>query len=299
MYDLKRMKIITVLSGKGGVGKSSISASLSLLLSQKKKIITADCDVDASNLALVLGKKEDDFLEWEPISTNQKAVFNLEKCISCKKCFDSCYFKAIGWNNNKPKLRPFSCEGCEVCKIVCPVGAITMEDIYNAKIGHTNTKYGFKVVSAQLTPGESGSGKLVYNVKKKAKELSGDADYLIVDSAAGIGCPVIASVTGSDYCVLVAESTPSSMSDVSRALEIVNNFNIRAGLIINKSDINIDYKNKLEDFANKNKLDLLGDIPYNKSFSKALVEMVPAIEYDKKLSPYFKKIIDNLLLQIN
>jgi len=228
------MKTITVLSGKGGVGKSSISASLSLLLSKRKKIITADCDVDASNLALVFGKREVDFLEWEAISTNQKAVFDLEKCISCQKCFDACYFSAIDWKDNKPKLKEFSCEGCEVCKMVCPVGAITMEDVYNAKIGYAETDYGFKVVSAQLSPGESGSGKLVSAVKRKANSLAKDADYLMVDSAAGVGCPVIASVTGSDYCILVAEPTPSSISDVSRALEVVKHFRIKAGLIINK-----------------------------------------------------------------
>ena len=293
------MKTITVLSGKGGVGKSSISASLALLISEKKRIVTADCDVDASNLALVFGKEESDFLKWESISTNQKAVFDLKKCISCKKCYDSCYFKAIDWKNDKPRLKEFSCEGCEVCKMVCPVGAITMEDVYNAKIGYVKTDYGFNVVSAQLSPGESGSGKLVYSVKKKAKDLDNNLDYLLVDSAAGIGCPVIASVTGSDYCVLVAEPTPSSMSDVSRALEIVKHFNIRAGLIINKSDINVKYKIELESFASDNNLDLLGNIPYDKSFSKALVEMTPVIKYNKKLSSYFEKIVAELISNID
>lgn len=293
------MKTITVLSGKGGVGKSSISASLSLLLSEKKKIITADCDVDASNLALVFGKKESDFLEWKPISTNQKAVFDLEKCISCKKCFNSCYFKAIDWKNEKPRLKEFSCEGCEVCKMLCPVGAITMEDVYNAKIGYVKTDYGFMLVSAQLSPGESGSGKLVYSVKKKAKEIAGESDLLIVDSAAGIGCPVIGSVSGSDYCVLVAEPTPSSISDVSRALEIVGHFKIKAGLIINKSDINEKFRIELEKFASDNNLDLLGNIPYDKSFSRALVEMKPVIEYNKSLLVYFEKIVENLISKID
>jgi len=292
------MKTITVLSGKGGVGKSSISSSLALLLSKKKKIITADCDVDAANLALVLGVKEENFKEWIPISTNQKAVFDLEKCISCGKCFDSCYFQAIEWRDDKPKLKSFSCEGCGVCKMVCPVGAITMESVNNAKIGNAHTDYGFTVVSAQLSPGESGSGKLVSAVKNKAKELSEGLDYLIVDSAAGIGCPVIASVVGSDYCVLIAEPTPSSISDVSRALEVVKHFKIKAGLVINKSDINEKYKTTLEKFAKNNNLDLLGDIPYNKSFSKALVEMIPVIEYDKKISKNFEKISKELLSKI-
>lgn len=293
------MKTITVLSGKGGVGKSSISASLSLLLSEKNKIIVADCDVDASNLALVFGKKEDDFVEWEPISTNRKAVFDLEKCNSCKKCFDSCYFNAIAWENNKPKLKQFSCEGCEVCKMVCPVGAIKMEDVYNAKIGYTKTDYDFNLVSAQLDPGESGSGKLVSAVRRKAKDLSEGLDYLLVDSAAGIGCPVIASVVGSDYCILVAEPTPSSIADVGRALEVVSHFDIKAGLIINKSDINEKYKKELLKFGKEKKLDFLGEIPYDKSFSNALVEMVPVIKFDNKLLKNFQNITSNLFKKIN
>ncbi len=284
------MKKITVLSGKGGVGKSSISASLAITLSEKYKIITADCDVDASNLALVLGKKEESFEEWEFISTNQQAVFDLEKCTSCKLCHDNCYFKAIDWVNNKPKLKDFSCEGCEVCKMVCPVGAITMQAVNNAKIGYVNTDFGFKVVSAQLLPGESGSGKLVAEVRTKAEKMGKESDFMIVDAAAGIGCPVIASVSGSDYCILVGEPTPSSISDLKRAFKIVQHFKISAGLIINKYDINNDNFLKLEKFAKDNDIELIAKIPYNKIFSKALSDMKPVINYSLKLEKIFKDI---------
>ena len=218
------MKTITILSGKGGVGKSSITASLAITLAKRRRIICADCDVDASNLALVFGIKEKDFEEYLPISTIQKAVFDLSKCNSCRKCFEECYFDAIELVNDKPKLKEFSCEGCGVCQLVCPVDAIKLVDEKNAKIGYAKTKYGFRIFSAQLDVGASGSGKIVSAVKKKAEALAQDAEIMLVDSSAGVGCPVIASVSGSDYALLVTEPTPSGFSDMKRAIKIVNHF---------------------------------------------------------------------------
>ncbi|MBW2981545.1 ATP-binding protein [Candidatus Woesearchaeota archaeon] len=287
------MKTITVLSGKGGVGKSSITASLAVAMSRKKKIISADCDVDASNLALVLGAEKHE--EWKPISTNQKAKFDLKKCNSCKKCFNSCFFNAIEWINNKPRLKEFSCEGCGLCKMICPAGAITEIDINNAKLGYSKTKYGFIVVSAQLNIGESGSGKIVSEVKNKAGKLTGDADFMIVDSAAGIGCPVIASVTGSDYAVIVVEPTPSSFSDMQRAMEIVDHFRIPIGIIINKFDINPGYSRKIESFSKKNDKEILTKIPYDKKFVDALVNLTPIIVYDEKFKSIFDTVAEKLI----
>jgi len=290
------MKTITILSGKGGVGKSSITASLAVELSKDKKIICADCDVDASNLSLVLGATT--YEEWEDLSTNVKAVFDLKKCNSCKKCFNECYFNAIKWVNNKPVLKDFSCEGCGMCELVCPENAITMEEVFNAKIGYANTKYGFKVVSAQLNAGESGSGKVVSEVKKKTKDLGFDSEIMLVDSAAGIGCPVIASITGSDYVIVVTEPSPSGFSDMKRALEVVNHFKIQAGVIINKFDLNQEQTKKIEEFAKTNKLDLIEKIPFDKQFAKALVEMTPIIKFDHKYVKIFKNIKNQLLNNI-
>ncbi len=289
------MKTITILSGKGGVGKSSFSASLSVSLAENHKIVTADCDVDASNLALIFGLEEKKFKEWKFISTNKKAVFDLKKCNSCGECVKACYFQAIEWRHNKPHLKKFSCEGCGVCEMVCPTGAIKMVDVQNAKIGYAETSYGFKIISAQLLPGESGSGKLVAQVKQRAKKLVPEAEFMIVDAAAGIGCPVIASVTGSDFCLLITEPTPSSLSDVRRAWEIVNHFHIPAGVIINKFDLNKKYYQHLIKFANDNNLPILGRLPYHKIFVQALVNMVPVITIDKKIAKIFNKISTNLL----
>ncbi len=289
------MKTVTILSGKGGVGKSSITASLSILLSQKQKIVLADCDVDAPNLALVFGKKEKDFIEWKNISTNQKAVFDLSKCNSCKKCYNACYFNAIGWKNNKPYLKKHSCEGCGIAEIICPVGAIKLESTNNAKIGYTNTKYNFYIASSQLNIGESGSGKLVMEVRNKAKEISPDSEIMLIDSAAGVGCPVIASVSGSDHCILVTEPTPSSFYDMKKALEIINHFKIKSSIIINKYDLNKKHYETIKEFAKNENIAVIGEIPYSKSFVNALVKMIPVIELDKDI----KKIFENIIAKLN
>ncbi len=289
------MKIITILSGKGGTGKSSITASLALVIARKKKIICADCDVDAANLALVFGVKESDFKEWASLNAAEKAEFDYNLCNSCKKCYKECYFNAIDWIDNKPRLKEFSCEGCGVCELVCPTKAIKMLDVVNAKIGYAETKYGIKLVSAQLKMGESGSGKVVAAVKEKAKEIVKDEEIILIDSAAGIGCPVSASVTGSDYCILVAEPTPAGLFDMKRAYNVIKHFNINSGIIINKFDINREGCEKIKGFAKKNKIKIIGELPYDKCFVDALVRMNPVVLENKKLAKIFDNIAKRLI----
>ena len=288
------MKKITILSGKGGVGKSSITASLAVALSLNNKIICADCDVDAANLGLALGLKQDDSGKDEMITTNQKAVFDKDKCISCRKCLESCHFDAISWKDNKPELKQFGCEGCGVCQLVCPADAVSLIDIYNAKVGCRKTKYGFSVVSGQVEMGESGSGKVVAAVKSLAEKQSNGAEIMLIDSAAGIGCPVIASVTGSDYVIAVTEPSPSGFSDLKRALEVVRHFRIRSGIIINKFDINKEYAEKIEEFAKNHNIKILLKFSYDRCFVDALVNMTPVIEYNPKYLPKFNELIDSL-----
>lgn len=286
------MKTITILSGKGGVGKSSIAASLAIALSEKKKIICVDCDVDASNLALVFGLK--DFKEWKPITTNEKAKIDYKKCNRCGKCVKACYFNAISWDKDKPIMKEFGCEGCGLCKLICPENAIKLYKVYNAKIGYSETKHGFKVVAGQLKMGESGSGKIVAAVKELARSKKERAEIMLVDAAAGIGCPVIASVSGSDYVIAVTEPTPSGFSDLNRALQMVGFFNIPYGIIINKFDLNLKSTKEIEGFANKRKIKILAKIPYDKSFTDALVNLTPIIIYDKKYERLFNGIVEEL-----
>jgi MinD superfamily P-loop ATPase len=281
------MKTITILSGKGGVGKSSITASLAIALSKYKKIICADCDVDASNLSIVIGttKKE----SWNDLSTNEKIKFDYNKCTLCKKCYDVCNFDAICWDD-KPILKEFSCEGCGFCELICPEKAITLEKIYNAKIGYVNSGYGFKVVSAQLNAGASGSGKVVFEVRKKARELAEDSEITLIDSSAGIGCPVIASVSGTDYAIVVTEPTPSGFSDMKKAIEVLDHFKVPYGIIINKFNINTKYTDKIGSFADEHDIEILARLPYDKKFTEALVNLTPIIDYDTKFRPIFDNI---------
>lgn len=293
------MKAITVLSGKGGVGKSSITASLAIELSKSHKIICADCDVDASNLALVFGLREKDFASLESITTNEKAFLDESKCTGCRKCVDACYFKAISWDKEKniPLFDSFACEGCGVCPMVCPENALSLKKVDNARIGYGDTGYGFKVVSGQLEMGESGSGKVVAKVKKLAQEKGENAEIMVIDSAAGIGCPVIASVNGSDYVIAVTEPTPSGLSDLKRALGIAEHFSIPSGIIINKHDINPEQTKEIEAFAEENDIPILSRIPYDKSFVDSLIELKPVIEYNPKTRKIFQEITDKLSKQ--
>ncbi len=280
------MKRIAVISGKGGVGKSSIAASLAVALSSNYSVICADCDVDASNLALVLGIRE--LKGREKLRTSRRARIITDKCTRCRKCYDNCMFDAIRWEGDYPFVDKYLCEGCNTCSIVCPENAVELLDVENAEIGHADTKYGFKVVSAQLKTGESGSGKVVAHVKAKAQSLGNGADIMVIDAAAGIGCPVIASVTGSDEIVAVAEPTPTGFSDLKRALEMVGHFRIPCSIVINKSDINQGFTRKIEQFAKKSGIGLLAKIPYDRSFVKALVALRPVIDFDPKYRPVFE-----------
>jgi MinD superfamily P-loop ATPase len=290
------MKTISILSGKGGVGKSSITASLALYLSKKHKIMCVDCDVDASNLSIVLGNQKFDSMVG--ISTNKKAVFDLEKCNSCMRCLNECYFNAIEWVSNKPRLKDFSCEGCSYCELICPQNAITLKEVENAELGFLNSKYGFKLFFANLKPGESGSGKIVSLLKQKAKEQVTNEEFLLIDSAAGIGCPVISSINDSNYAIVVAEPSAFGYNDMLRAIDILNHFKIKYSIIINKFDISKKYSDKIQVFAKENNITILTKIPFNKIFVDSLVNLTPIIEYDSSFQKYFDEIYEGLMKEL-
>lgn len=289
------MKTITILSGKGGVGKSSITASLAVLLAKKQKIVAVDCDVDAPNLALVLGLKR--FEQQTRISTNEKAKLLSMKGVNPKKIIEACNFGAISWDKKKKKLlfNSFLCEGCGSCQLLYPKN-IKLEKVQNGFINTSKTAYGFKIISGQLKMGESGSGKIVTEVKNKAEQIAKkvNAEIMIVDSSPGIGCPVIASVQGSDFVIAITEPTPAALNDLQRALQVVEHFRIPYGLVINKWDLNKSFSTKIEKFAKKHKIPILGKIPYDKQFVNALVNLKPIVVFDKKFEQMFVKILDKL-----
>ena len=280
------MKIV-VASGKGGVGKSMLASALTLLFSRNKKVVACDCDVDAPNLGLWLGITDYDIKE--KISTSFKAVIDEKKCIKCGKCKEVCNFSAIEMKEGKFRINPFLCEGCGACKLVCPVNAIEIKEVKNGEIRINHTKYNFPLISGKLYPGESGSGKIVEELKRKVEEF--EYEIAILDSSAGIGCPVIASIRGSDYAVLIAEPTPSGFSDLKRVLEVVNYFQIPYGIVVNKWNINPEISNKIEKWSKEK---FLGKISYDKKVIESIVNLKPIIYSESRVVEEIEKIFEKI-----
>ena len=285
---MKNSKKITIASGKGGVGKSMLTSALCMLFNENHKTIGVDCDVDAPNLAVWLGGVE----KWDetlPVITSAKPEIDLNKCVGCGICAEKCRFEALKMVDGKPKLNPFLCEGCGACEVVCPQKAINLKPVQNGEIKIEKTKYGFFLVSGQLLPGETGSGKVVAEIKKKAEDF--DCEVMLIDSAPGTGCPVIASLQGTDFAVLITEPTPSGFTDLKRVLEVVNHFNIPYGVIINKWDIHTKLSDEMEKWAGKK---LLGKISYDKGIFKSIAYLKPVLETDLRVKKEIKEIFKNL-----
>ncbi|WP_455277132.1 nucleotide-binding protein [[Eubacterium] cellulosolvens] len=279
------MKVV-IASGKGGTGKSMIASSLSILFSNLKNVVACDCDVDAPNLGLWLGVTKYD--STEKVAISEKASINLNKCTECGKCLDSCRFGAIEKKKNF-FVNQLTCEGCGVCQLVCQADAIELRPITNAEIMIKKTDWGFKLISGQVYPGASGSGKIVQKLRKKAELFN--HDLMILDSAAGIGCPVIASITGCDYAVLVTEPTPSSFTDLRRIIEIVDHFRMPYGVVINKWDIYPKLSEEIEKWSGKS---LLGKVSYDKAVINSIVNLRPVITSKSKVAKEIEAVFETL-----
>ena len=282
------MKIV-IASGKGGVGKSMLASSLCMLLAQKNKIVAIDADVDAPNLHLWLGEGEN-WDQTKEISVLEKAVIDKPKCNLCGKCVEICAFGAIEMVSGKPKVNEFFCEGCGACEVVCPQKAISLKKVKNAQIRVKNNVFGFSLVSAQLYPGETGSGKIVDQLKVEAAKF--DREIMILDSPAGIGCPVIAALNGSDLAVLITEPTPSGLTDLKRVLKVVNHFKIPWRVVVNKWDINRPKTKKIIKWANNN---FLGKISYDQKIFQAIANLEPILTTDLPAKAEILKIYRQLV----
>lgn len=290
------MKKIVIASGKGGVGKSMLASTLCQLFAQKKSIKAVDADVDAPNLHLWLGEDEN-WDEKEKISTNELAVIDHNKCRGCKKCLDICAFDALKEVNGRIEVDEFLCEGCGACQAVCPYGAISMKRVKNAEVRIKNNVHGFPLVSAQILPGQTGSGKVVEEIKKRAKKHSqkrkSSPELMIIDAPAGTSCPVIAALQDADLAVLITEPTASGLSDLKRVLQVVKHFKIPFGVVINKWDIN---KTTAEKIQAEFKKHFLGKIFYDKKVFQAIANLKPIMETDLKAKEEIKAVFKKLKL---
>jgi MinD superfamily P-loop ATPase len=277
----ENMKELVVISGKGGTGKTSVVAAFASLA---KNAVFADCDVDAADLHLVLGtkiKKESDF------SGGKQASIITEKCIGCGKCEKICRFDAIKCDGPANDIvektytvDSVSCEGCKVCVEFCPADAIAFEPAVNGKWFISDTRFG-PMVHARLGIAEENSGKLVTLIRKEAKRIAGEQkkDLLIIDGSPGIGCPVIASITGADLVLVVTEPTLSGKHDLERVAQLTANFTIKTLVCINKADINPEMSRIIADDARKHGLKVIGKISYDEAFTRAQIMKATLIEY--------------------
>lgn len=269
------MTELVVISGKGGTGKTTVAGSLVALA---KEAVAADCDVDAANLHLILGGE---VLERAPYRGSEVALIDQETCISCGACQRTCRFDAVRLDGNRYGIDPLSCEGCGACAYICPVGAIRMEERQSGWIYISRTPYG-TLVHGELLPGEENSGKLVTQVKMRARMIAKreGASLLIVDGSPGIGCPVIASLSGAHAALIVTEPSRAALHDLLRVAEVARHFRAQLFLVLNKADLSPKLALDIREAAIREGIAYLGEIPYDEEVSRAQLKGVPAVETD-------------------
>ena len=287
------MKEILILSGKGGVGKTSIAAGLISLFPQ---VAVADCDVDAANMHLLLdhkNTKEEEFYSGYVAEVTPA-------CNGCEKCIELCRYDAIVPSDSKVTIDPLACEGCGVCADHCPEEAIVLNDRFSGHLFEAEASTG-PFVHAHLGAGGENSGKLVSSVRKRAKLIAKEKglDLLISDGPPGIGCPVIASMGGVNGVVVVVEPSKSSIHDMERVLTLCKHFSIKPLVVINKHDLNPRLTEEITTRINDLMIPILGKIPMDKAFYEAQIQGVPITELENSLGAQeIKKIFENLKSEI-
>ena len=275
------MKEVVVISGKGGTGKTSIVASFAALA---KNAVLADCDVDAADLHLILAP---DVKQTTDFSGGKLASVMTDKCIGCGRCEDLCRFDAPaldGPGNDVVEktytIDPISCEGCGVCARFCPVNAIEFKDAVNGQWFVSETRFG-PMVHARLGIAQENSGKLVSLIRKEAKRLAAErkCDLIVADGSPGIGCPVIASITGADVVLVVTEPTLSGKHDLDRVTELTKHFKIPTAICINKCDLNPGIAEEIRNEAHSQNLTVAGEIAYDPAVTKAQIAGQSIVEY--------------------
>ena len=288
------MKQLIILSGKGGTGKTSLTASFAHLAHSGKspmQAVLADTDVDAPNLELVLNPQQ---LEEHDFSGGAKAVIDPETCMGCGNCEQVCRFEAIippGRNNGRgdrgqaPVLStysvdPIACDGCAACVYQCPEQAIQMAPQTAGRWFRSDTRFG-PLLHAELRPTHENSGKLVTMVKQQARllGLDSEAQVVIIDGPPGIGCPVISAASGADLALIVAEPTAAGIHDLDRVIKLVQHFRVPALVCINKADIYPQGCEQIRGYCEQNQIELVGEIPFDASITKAMVQGEPVTAY--------------------
>jgi MinD superfamily P-loop ATPase len=287
------MKQLILLSGKGGTGKTSLTAAFAHLAAESQlagQVILADADVDAANLELVLQPK---LIESQDFKGGKVAVIDQNSCASCGDCQAICRFDAINFTEGLYVVDPIACDGCAACVYHCPTESIAMHEQVAGKFYFSESRYG-PLYHANLFPGQENSGKLVTLVKQRARlqALDENRELVIVDGPPGIGCPVISAVSGADLALVVAEPTVSGVHDMHRALDTLKHFGVRALVCINKADIFPAGADEIEAFCRQQGIETVGRIPFDLTVASAMVagEAVTAFQPESAASLAIRQI---------
>jgi len=282
---------IAVISGKGGTGKSFVSAAFATI---PERVFLSDCDVDAANLYLIFSPE----INFEQIYiAGQKAEIDYNKCTNCGYCVDFCRFDAMSIKDSKVVINETLCDGCHLCARICPENAITMLDNDKSRM-YAGTFRNGQMVYGRLAPGEENSGKLVSMIREKAKTeiIKGKFKIHIIDGPPGIGCATISSITGVDRVVIVTEPTLSGIHDLKRTVELVSKFDLKTWVIINKYDLNTSMSLEIENYCKENNILFAGKIPFDKQVVEAMMNCKSIIEYRPKSE--VSKIITDIFNKI-
>lgn len=281
------MKKLVILSGKGGTGKTTIASSF-IKISEARAY--ADCDVDAPNLHLVIKQNVKPVLS--PYFGMPRAFIHTDSCIECDLCRKNCRFDAIHIKDVY-KVDPYSCEGCGVCEKICPIQCISLEDTVDGELKLYKNDSVFS--TAQLKMGSGTSGMLVTEVKKQMIKSAEQAELSIIDGSPGIGCPVIASISGVDMVLIVAEPSISGISDMKRIIKTARKFEVEVAVCINKFDVNLGNTEKIEQFCKENDLPLVGRIPYDIKVVEAVNSGISIAEVDCEAGRRTKAVYENTI----
>lgn len=267
------MKELVILSGKGGTGKTSITAAFAALA---ENMVLCDTDVDAADLHLIAApgqKTVSDFVG------GHEAVIIPDKCSECGTCIDVCRFEAVSADF---KIDAIACEGCGVCVTLCPEQAIDFPETVCGQWFKSETRFG-PMVHARLGIAQENSGKLVSLVRQEAKKIAKDQGYelILTDGPPGVGCPVIAAIGQASALLVVAEPTVSGLHDMERVVQLADHFQIPAMVCINKYDLNPDQTREIEQAARKHDLPVAGKIPFDRLFVDAVIKGQTIFEYDE------------------
>lgn len=287
------VKQITVISGKGGTGKTTFTAALAAIV--QNTAVFADADVDAPDLHLILQPK---IIAEEELINTKKIIRDVSLCTQCNICGEMCQFDAI----TATEYHYYKCEGCLLCVQTCPEKALKLQLNKSATIFQTETRFG-SFVFAEMSIGEGTSGRIVDKIRAKSREVAQkeNKDLIIIDGSPGIGCPVIASITGIDLACIIVEPTLSGIHDLERVVGITDHFKVEPVVCINKYDLNTENSLAIEKYCEEANIDVIGKIPFDSIVPKSIMESksileMPENQVGNEIQKAWLKIKDKLAL---